>query len=207
MRLLLWFIALAVLILVVWAIWGGAWETHFTLAGAASWLRQAGPWAWAAGIGLLAADLVLPVPGTIVMSALGLVYGALLGGLVAAAGSMLAGLCGYGVGRLVGEKAARKLLGDHDFERGRLLFSRGGAFMIALSRAIPILPEALSCTAGLVRMPFHSFLAALACGSIPVGFLFAWIGAVGRDAPAWALAFSIGVPVLLWLLVRRFKLT
>lgn len=207
MRLLLWFIALAVLILVVWAIWGGAWETHFTLAGAASWLRRAGPWAWAAGIGLLAADLVLPVPGTIVMSALGLVYGALLGGLVAAAGSMLAGLCGYGVGRLVGEKAARKLVGDHDFEKGRLLFSRGGGLMIAFSRAIPILPEALSCTAGLVRMPFHSFLAALACGSIPVGFLFAWIGAVGRDAPAWAVAFSIGVPVLLWLLARRFKLT
>jgi uncharacterized membrane protein YdjX (TVP38/TMEM64 family) len=206
MRLLATFIALAALILLIWIIWGGAWESHFTLAGAASWLQQAGPWAWSAGIGLLAADLVLPIPGTIVMSALGLIYGTLIGGLVAAAGSILAGLCGYGVGRLVGEKTARKLLGDQDFEKGRLLFARGGGYVIALSRAIPILPEALSCTAGLVRMPFHAFLTSLACGSIPVGFLFAWIGAVGRETPAWAIAFSIGVPVLLWLVSRRLRL-
>jgi uncharacterized membrane protein YdjX (TVP38/TMEM64 family) len=171
MRLLATFIALAALILLIWIIWGGAWESHFTLAGATSWLQQAGPWAWSAGIGLLAADLVLPIPGT-----------------------------------LVGEKTARKLLGDRDFEKGRLLFARGGGYVIALSRAIPILPEALSCTAGLVRMPFHAFLTSLACGSIPVGFLFAWIGAVGRETPAWAIAFSIGVPVLLWLLARRLSL-
>jgi uncharacterized membrane protein YdjX (TVP38/TMEM64 family) len=206
MRLLLCFTFLAALVLLVWLIWGGAWEAHFTLAGAVSSLRQAGPWAWAAGIGLLAADLFLPVPGTIVMSALGLIYGTLLGGLVAATGSILAGLFGYGVGRLVGERTARKLLGDRDFEKGRLLFARGGGAVIALSRAIPILPEALACTAGLVRMPFHSFLASLACGSIPVGFLFAWIGSVGRDAPAWAIAFSIGVPAILWLVARRSKL-
>ena len=206
MRLLLCFIILAALILLVWLIWGGAWEAHFTLAGAVSSLQQAGPWAWAAGIGLLTADLLLPVPGTVVMSALGLIYGTLVGGFIAAAGSILAGLCGYGVGRLVGEKTARKLLGDRDIEKGRLLFARGGGAVIALSRAIPILPEALSCTAGLVRMPFHSFLASLACGSIPVGFLFAWIGAVGRDAPAWAIAFSIGVPATLWLVARRSKL-
>jgi len=205
MRLLLWFIAVSALVIAVWLLWGGHWEQHFTLTGAAVWMKQAGPWAWAAGMGLLAADLVLPIPGTVVMSALGLVYGALLGGFFAAAGSILAGLCGYGLGRLIGEKAARKLLGDRDFERGRLLFSRGGGWVVALSRAIPILPEALSCTAGLVRMPFHRFLAALACGSVPVGFLFAWIGAVGRDAPGWAIAFSIGVPALLWLGARRIK--
>lgn len=206
MRLLFWFIALSALVIVVWVLWGGHWEQHFTLAGAAEWMKQAGPWAWAAGIGLLAADLVLPIPGTVVMSALGLVYGALLGGFFAVSGSLLAGLCGYGLGRLIGEKAARKLLGDRDFEKGRILFSRGGGWMIALSRAIPILPEALSCTAGLVRMPFHRFFPSLACGSVPVGFLFAWIGAVGRTTPAWAIAFSIGVPALLWLFARRLKL-
>jgi uncharacterized membrane protein YdjX (TVP38/TMEM64 family) len=138
-----------------------------------------------------------------VMSALGLIYGALLGGLVAAVGSVVAGLFGYGVGRLIGERAARKLLGDRDFERGRGLFSRGGGWMIALSRAVPILPEALSCTAGLVRMPFGRFLGSLTCGSVPVGFLYAWIGAVGRDTPVWAMLFSIGVPAVLWLAARK----
>lgn len=203
MRLLLWFIGVAALVLAIWLVWGGAWEARFTLQGAAAWIECAGPWAWAAGIGLLAADLVLPVPGTVVMSALGLVYGTMTGGLVAAAGSTVAGLLGYGVGRLIGEKAARKLLGDRDFEKGRGLFSRGGGWMIALSRALPILPEALSCTAGLVRMPFGRFLASLVCGSVPVGFLYAWIGAVGREAPGWTMVFSIAVPAILWLAARK----
>lgn len=205
MRLLAWFIGLSVLVLVTWLIWGGAWEQRFTLAGAVSWIEGAGSWAWAAGIGLLAADLVLPVPGTVVMSALGWIYGSAAGGLVASAGLVTGGLCGYGLGRLIGERAARKLLGDADFEKGRLLFARGGGWMIALSRALPILPEALSCTAGLVRMPFARFVISLVCGSIPTGFLFAWIGAVGRETPGWAMAFSIAVPALLWLLARKLK--
>ena len=203
MRLLLWFIALAALVLAVWLIWGGAWEQRFTLAGAVAWIEGAGRWAWAAGIGLLAADLVLPVPGTVVMSALGWIYGFWWGGVIAAAGSMVAGLCGYGVGRLIGEGAARKILGERDFERGKQLFTRGGGWMIALSRAVPILPEALSCTAGLVRMPFGRFAGSLACGSVPTGLIFAWIGAVGRDAPGWAMALSIGVPAVLWFAARR----
>lgn len=205
MRLLLFFFALSALVITTWLIWGGGMEQRFTLQGAVAWIEGAGPWAWAAAIGLLAADLVLPVPGTVVMSALGLIYGTLVGGLVAAAGSMVAGLCGYGIGRLIGEKAARKLLGDLDFEKGRLLFARGGGWMIALSRALPVLPEALACTAGLVRMPFVRFLGALACGSLPVGFLFAWIGAVGRDAPGWAFGFSLLAPALLWLAAGRWK--
>lgn len=205
MRLLAWFLALAALVLATWLLWGGAWEERLTMDGAVAWLEAAGPWAWAAGIGLLASDLVLPVPGTVVMSALGYVHGPLAGGLAAAAGSMLAGLGGYGIGRLVGERAARRLLGAVDYEKGRLLFARGGAWMVALSRALPILPEALACTAGLVRMPFARFLGALACGSLPVGFLFAWIGAAGRDAPGWALAFSLLVPALLWTAARRWR--
>jgi hypothetical protein len=31
-----------------------------------------------------------------------------------------------------------------------------------------------------------------------MGFLFAWIGTVGREQPTWGLAFSLGVPAVLW---------
>ena len=203
MRLVIWFIAISAAILGTWLLWGGSLEESFSLDRSIAWLAKAGPWAWAAGIGLLAADLVLPVPGTVVMSALGYVYGVVIGGLVATVGSIIAGLCGYGVGRLIGDKAARRWLGDLDFEKGKLLFARGGGWMIALSRSLPILPEAISCTAGLVRMPFGRFLAALTCGSLPVGYLFAWIGVAGRDAPGWALAFSLLAPALLWLVAKK----
>lgn len=205
MRLVLWFLALAVLVFGTWMVWGGGWDSHFSFEGSVRWLQGVGPWGWAAGILLLASDLVLPVPGTVVVSALGYVYGTLLGGLVATAGLMAAGMLGYGVGRLCGEKFARRWLGDRDFETGRKLFESGGGWVVALSRSLPILPEVVSCTAGLVRMPFGRFVTALACGSVPVGFLFAAIGRSGRDAPGWALALSVVIPAVLWMTAARMR--
>jgi uncharacterized membrane protein YdjX (TVP38/TMEM64 family) len=205
MRLALWFLALAVVILGTWMLWGGGWESHFSFAGSVRWLESSGRWAWAAGILLLASDLVLPVPGTVVISALGYIYGTFSGGVVASVGLMAAGLLGYGAGRLFGEKFARRWLGDRDFETGRKLFENGGGWLVALSRALPILPEVISCTAGLVRMPFRRFAIALACGSVPMGFLFAAIGTTGRDAPGWAFALSLIIPALLWLVAGRLR--
>ena len=205
MRLFWFFLMLAALVLGSWMIWGGGWETQFTLQGSIRWLETAGPWAWAAGILLLIGDLFLPVPGTVVISALGFIYGTWLGGLVASVGLMAAGLAGYGVGRLFGERYARRWLGDRDFEKGRALFSRGGGWVVALSRSLPILPEVVSCTAGLVRMPFRKFLTSMACGSLPMGFLFAAIGQAGRETPGWAFALSLIVPGVLWAVATRMS--
>ena len=198
MRLLLWFLALSVVILGVWAWWGGEFEAWLSFSSTVGLLEKSRGWAWAVGSGLLIADVLLPVPGTVVMSALGFVYGAVVGGLVAAAGSMAAGLAAYGIGRAFGESTARRWLGERDFERGRALFARGGGWLVALSRALPILPEAVACTAGLARMPFRRFAVALACGSLPMGFVFAAVGAAGIERPGLALALSLAVPALLW---------
>ena len=83
-------------------IWGQRFEEAFSLEGALCWLEACGGWAWAAGMGLLMADVVLPVPGTVVMSALGWLYGWFWGGVVSAAGSMLAGVAAYGGCRWLG---------------------------------------------------------------------------------------------------------
>ncbi len=203
MRLVLWFVALAALVLGAWLIWGGKWDDQFTFAGSVKWLETAGPWAWAAGISLLISDLALPVPGTMVISALGYVYGTLLGGVISSAGLMAAGVLGYGLGRLFGEKFARRWLGERDFEKGERLFAKSGGWVVALSRALPILPEVISCTAGLVRMPFRRFAVALACGSVPMGFTFAAIGKAGHAAPGWAIGLSLLMPALLWLMAGR----
>lgn len=205
MKLLLWFAGLGLLVLVVWLIWGGGWENQFSFEGSVQRLERAGSWAWAAGFLLLAGDLVLPVPGTMVISALGFIYGVWVGGIVAAAGMTTAGLLGYGAGRLCSERFARRWLGGADFEKGKLFFARSGGWAVAVSRALPILPEVISCTAGLVRMPFRRFVVALACGSVPTGFLFAAIGNAGRDAPGWAVGLTLLIPAALWWAVRTIR--
>ena len=45
-------------------------------------LRDYDAWAWVLGIGLIWADLILPVPQAAIIAALGIVYGAVVGGLV-----------------------------------------------------------------------------------------------------------------------------
>lgn len=198
MRLLAWFIGVASLVLVVWLIWGQGLEAAVTT----DYLTRHGHWAWAIGLGLLISDIILPIPGTVVMSGLGYIYGPVVGGLLAAVGSTFAGLVAYGCCRLVGQRVAVKLLGQADFERGQQLFHAGGGWVVAVSRALPILPEAIACTAGLVRMPFYKFLGALLCGSLPMGFIFAAIGASGKSQPAWAIGLSVALPAILWALSR-----
>jgi len=198
MRLILLTLALCMFFLLGWWAFGQGLEEAWDAEVLAGRFREAKGWAWLVGIALLLADLLLPIPGTIVMSALGAVYGVWLGGFIAAAGSMLAGMFGYGVGRFFNEGFAKRWLGERDFEKGKSLFQRGGEWVVAMSRALPILPEVLACMAGLLRMPFGKFVFALACGSMPMGFLFAWIGTVGTEYPGWGLAFSLGVPAVLW---------
>ena len=206
MRLVWLMVGLAVFFLLGWVVFGEGIEAAWDVGRVAEAMEGARGWAWAVGILLLVADLLLPVPGTVVMSGLGAVYGVWLGGVFAAVGAFLAGVCGYGVGRFFKKETARRWLGEKDFERGGRLFAKGGGWVVAVSRALPILPEVISCMAGLVRMPFGRFCVALGCASVPMGFLFAWIGAQGIDEPGWGLGLSVGVPAVLWgvaVLVRR----
>lgn len=166
-------------------------------------LAAAGGWAWLAGIGLLLADLVLPVPASGVMAALGAVYGPIRGGLVAAAGSFLAGATGYLLCCRLGQPAARWLLGPDELDRARRLSAELGGWLVAGSRALPLLPEAVACAAGLVAMPARRFFMALACGALPMGLVFATLGHLGADRPLASILLASLLPLALWPLARR----
>ena len=202
MRLLGLFLLLALAVLIPFALWGEGFERSFSPEGAAAWLAAYGHWAAAAGILLLMSDLFLPVPATAVMAALGYIYGPLTGGLIATLGSFLSGALAYLLCRWLGRRAAVGLLGAQELARGERLFARAGGWLVVLSRWLPVFPEVIACMAGLARMPPRAFFAALACGSAPLGFVFAAIGHAGADHPILAIALSAGLPPLLWLAVQ-----
>lgn len=203
MRLLGLFLLLGLLVIVPFLIWGDNFEVLFSTEGAAHWLERHGTWAWLAGIVLLIVDLFLPIPGTVVMSALGYLYGWLLGGLISAVGSVLSGLLAYGMCRGLGRRAAERIAGARDLKKGERLFSRAGVWVVMWSRWLPVLPEVIACLAGMVKMNFAIFTVALICGSVPLGFAFAAIGDVGHESPALAIGASVAVPPLLWWIVSR----
>lgn len=204
-RLFVIFLLLAILVIVPFLIWGGWFEESMSMEKTVAELRAAGTWAWAVALGLLVIDVFLPILGTVVMSALGLIYGWFWGGILSGIGSVSAGVLAYGITRKLGRRATRWLTGEEGLAEGERLFSSElGGWLVALSRWMPVLPEVIACMAGLARMHFGRFFASLCAGSFPMGFVFAWIGSTGEQRPVLALALSAGLPPLIWGAFRFF---
>jgi uncharacterized membrane protein YdjX (TVP38/TMEM64 family) len=162
-------------------------------------LRKYDAWAWAVGIALIWADLVLPVPQTVVIAALGTIYGTVLGGLLGSVGLITGGLLGYVLMLTSARRLLKRFVGPHSLAWMKGLFERAGAWAIVLTRSsLPYsIPEAMVFLAGLAGMPMGKFAAALAFGSVPTAFVFAAIGAGWADQPILALVVSYVLPLLL----------
>ena len=193
---------LFMLILISFMLFGDTFSKLFAEENMIQFFRDYGKYAWLIGILLLIADLFLPLPGTIIMSTMGFVYGPWIGGLLAVAGNFLSGMLAFFLCLALGEKGSKWILGDRDYTKGHQLFRERGGYIVALSRWLPILPEAISCIAGLNRMPVQNFVIALLCGSLPLGFIFAYIGYRGLDEPLLAIVVSAILPLVLWILAQ-----
>ena len=160
-------------------------------------LRMYGSWAWALGIVLIWADLLLPIPQTGVIAALGIIYGTVLGGLLGSLGLITSGLLGYGLMFTSARRLVHRFTGPKPLRRMESLFDQSGAWAIVLTRSLPYsVPEAMVFLAGLASMPLPKFAAALTVGSVPTAFAFAAIGAGWADQPILGLAVSYVLPIL-----------
>jgi len=202
MRLWWTVLGLALVLLLPFLLWGGTFMEWLDGGAAIEKLRSFGAWGGIAVIALLIGDLFLPIPATPVMSAAGYLYGIWWGGLFSATGSFLSGMLAYALCRKWGRSIALRLAAPGELERGETLFRKFGGWLVVLSRWLPLLPEVVTCVAGLTRMPPRPFAAALACGSIPMAFVYAAIGAAGHGDPQLALWLSALVPILLWSILQ-----
>ncbi len=172
-------------------------------------LRHYGSWAWALGIVLIWVDMVLPVPQTAVIAALGIIYGPLLGGLLGTIGLVTGGLLGYGLMFTSARRLAHRFTGPGSLQRLERLLDRSGAWAIVLTRSLPYsVPEVMTFLAGIAGMPLAKFTAALTVGSVPTALGFAAIGAGSAEQPVLALVISYVLPIpllplVLWILRRR----
>jgi uncharacterized membrane protein YdjX (TVP38/TMEM64 family) len=135
-------------------------------------------WAWAVGILLILAHLVLPIPQASVITALGAIYGIALGTLIGTVGLILNGAAGYLLMSTPVRRVIERALKGRSAEAIAALNQWAGPWGIALSRSLPYsIPEAMVCLAGLARMPVKTFLVSLGSGSISTALLYAGIGA------------------------------
>ncbi len=163
-------------------------------------------WVAVAIAGLLAVDLVLPVPSSVLMTFSGAVLGVGLGTAVSLAGAMLSAALGFGACRWGGQRAFRGLMGAQDLTRVNVWFQAYGVYAIVLSRPVPMLTEILSCLAGLTDLPGRTFFLAVVLGTLPVCLVYAYAGSISSPANPWpAVLIALLVPAAGWVAVRRIK--
>ncbi len=209
----LWLLVLLVVLIPIlpWLLIGPRFEALTAGLFSSSEAGAMAGWPGIVGVLLLASDSFLPVPATLTMSGLGLLYGWVVGGLLASLGLFLSGLVAYALCRRFGQRLAVRIAGVAGLERMRRALDSYGPVLIAATRSVPVLQEASSCLAGLVGMQPRSYFAGLFFGCLPAGFAYAAIGATAVQDKGMAVWLSVLVPVLtwplIWILARRARTT
>lgn len=170
------------------------------------WLQRGGFVAAAVGVGLLIADVLLPVPASLVMIAHGALFGVLAGTLLSLAGAVAAALFGFALGRRGGPLLAR-LVPEEERQRADALLAEWGDLAVIVTRPIPILAETVSILAGASPMGWGRMAAATLAGSLPAALIYALTGATARNLDNVALVFALvlGVAGLFWMVGRRLR--
>lgn len=115
-----------------------------------SMLERHSTWAWALAFGLIVADLVLPIPQTAVIAALGIIYGPALGGLIGATALIAAGGVAFGLMQTSARRVVVRIAGQRSMDKIGALSERTLPWGIALTRSLPYsVPKAVVCAAGL----------------------------------------------------------
>jgi len=153
---------------------------------------------------LLAADVVLPVPSSVISTAAGMLLGLWPGALASWIGMMAGCACGYCLGAGAGRGLARSLVGPRELERVGRASERFGDWMIVLFRAVPVLAEASVVFAGTIGIRIRRFFALSALSNAGIAVVYAAVGAYSASVASflWALAGAVMVPLIALMAVR-----
>jgi uncharacterized membrane protein YdjX (TVP38/TMEM64 family) len=173
-----------------------AWtESVIKLADKHPW--QAGAWL----TGLLASDILLPVPSSLASVACGLTLGFWGGTLASFLGMTVSTVAGYLLGYAASGQATR-CLGEREKASMSSLYERYGLWMLLALRPIPMLAETSLLFSGFVRQPFAKVLLVTSVGNLVVSAVYAAIGSYNKLTHSFLPAFAAAIAVsglLMWL--------
>lgn len=177
--------------LVPFVVFGEAIEERFT-----SWLDATLPPSTVAMlvIGLLAADILLPVPSSVVITFSGKMLGFWGGTAASWCGMTVGATFAFGLVRVLGRPMAQRLTTTNELNRVDALAARVGTLVLVLTRPIPILAEASVLLMGTTRLAWWRFLVAVGLSNLGIAAAYAALG----DSAKWpvALVASIILPLV-----------
>jgi len=170
------------------------------------WMKNGGILVAALGVGLLIADVLLPVPSSLVMVAHGALFGVVNGTLLSLAGSVGATLFGFAIGRR-GGKLLERLVKTEERARADDLLKRWGTLSIIVTRPVPLLAETVAIMAGTSSLGWGQTALAALAGSLPPALIYALTGAAVVNFQSTALMFGLVLLIagFFWFVARRVE--
>ena len=153
---------------------------------------------------ILASDIILPVPSSVVMFLNGFVLGKFLGSLL----SLISLLIGAAVGYCLGMFTSYGFRTKRD-NKASFLLEKYGSLAILLTRGIPIISESVCIVYGYNKMPFKHYMMYNLLGYIPVCVLYAVCGSFGYDKNVFLISFlcSLFISFAFWILGKKYLTT
>ncbi|MEM6798110.1 MAG: VTT domain-containing protein [Planctomycetota bacterium] len=144
----------------------------------ASWLENPPPKTVIAGAAaaVLAADIFLPVPSGPINTLAGAQLGPVLATAVCWFGMTLGAIAAFALAKWFGPRLVTSFATQADLD-ALLTAWRGRETMVLFTtRPLPVMAEAAVLLAGLVGVPFHRFLPAIALGNVVVAAIYSLAG-------------------------------
>jgi len=170
-------------------------------------LKAAGPLAGVIGVALLIADVVLPVPSSLVMIAHGALFGVWIGSLLSVIGTVGCSLAGFAMGR-AGREKVRHFVSDAEYARASRLLDRWGMAGIVATRPVPILAEVMSIIAGTTpAMSWWQIMISSILGALPPAIAYAVAGhmATKTIGAIWVFSALMLMSAAMWWFDRDGK--
>ncbi|MDP6443383.1 MAG: VTT domain-containing protein [Pirellulaceae bacterium] len=148
-------------------------------------------------IALLASDIFLPIPSSMISTMGGWYLGSWLGTLTSWVGMTLGAVIGFAMARRYGRPWAARFASEQELARMAQLSERHGAAILVFSRGLPLMAEASVLMLGVNQLPWRKFLPAVAVSNLVIAFVYSRFGefAEGRDWLPLAIGVSIALPV------------
>ena len=157
-------------------------------------------------IALLATDILLPTPSSMISTLGGWQLGWFGGTLASWAGMTLGAIIGFALARRWGRPFALWMSTEEDLDRMRGLSERFGPAVLIISRGVPVLAEASVLLMGIHQLSWQRFLLAVVWSNLGIAFAYSAFGDYAQQNQ-WlplALGVSIALPVLLAFTVQRW---
>lgn len=191
-------VALAAIAGGAWLLWGGPdLAARIDREALEALVADAGPVGPLFVIGLMTIAVVAsPIPSAPIALASGAAYGHIWGTIWVVVGAELGALVAFGLARVLGFNAIRRLAGP-GIDQGLAGSQNALTAIVLISRLLPFVSfDAVSYAAGLSSLKFWRFALATLAGIVPASFLLAHFGSVAMEGEAgaatWIAAIGLG---------------